>query len=29
MVCTAAGCCCGKPIIIRMIAGRRTPIHIG
>jgi len=29
MVCTAKGCCCGQPIVIRMISGRRTPIHVG
>lgn len=28
MVCTAQGCSCGKPVIIRMIDGRRVPIHI-
>ncbi|MEM1180369.1 MAG: hypothetical protein AAGM22_18645 [Acidobacteriota bacterium] len=28
MVCTAKGCACGKPIVIRMINGKRTPIHI-
>lgn len=29
MVCTARGCCCGQPIVIRTIGGRRVPIHVG
>jgi hypothetical protein len=28
MVCTANGCRCGRPIVIRMMNGRRTPIHV-
>ena len=27
MVCTAKGCRCGKPIVIKTIGGRRVPIH--
>ena len=26
--CYARGCCCGEPIVIRTINGRRVPIHI-
>lgn len=26
-VCTAKGCCCGRPVEFRTIDGRRTPIH--
>lgn len=28
MVCTSPRCNCGQPITIRMIGGRRTPIHL-
>lgn len=28
LFCFAKGCCCGQPIVIRTIAGRRVPIHI-
>lgn len=28
MTCTAKSCCCGQPIVIRTIDGRRVPIHI-
>ncbi len=27
MKCTAKGCACGQPVVIRMIDGRRVPIH--
>lgn len=26
--CTAKGCCCGAPVVIRWINGRLTPIHV-
>ena len=26
MVCTARGCACGRPIVIRIVNGKRTPI---
>lgn len=26
MVCTARGCACGRPIVIRVVNGKRTPI---
>ena len=26
--CTASGCSCGEPVIIRTINGRKVPIHI-
>ena len=25
--CTAKGCHCGQPIVIRTIGGRKVPIH--
>lgn len=28
MRCHAKGCHCGQPIVIRMINGRRVPVHI-
>jgi len=26
--CTAKGCSCGQPVVIRTINGRRVPIHV-
>jgi hypothetical protein len=28
MVCNQGKCACGRPIVIRMINGRPTPIHV-
>lgn len=28
LTCTARGCCCGEPIVIRWYRGRLTPIHV-
>lgn len=28
MVCTSSKCACGRPIVIRTINGRKTPIHV-
>ena len=28
LTCRARGCCCGAPVVIRTINGRKVPIHI-